>query len=57
VLLIEAIRSAFDNSNEDLQLTMAVPVSPLILDLGYDLSGLKKGIDFFNLMAYDIHGG
>jgi chitinase len=56
VLLIEAIRSAFDNSNEDLQLTMAVPVSSLILDLGYDLSGLAKGIDFFNLMTYDIHG-
>jgi chitinase len=56
VLLIEAIRSAFDNANEDFQLTMAVPVDQFTLDKGYDLFGLSKSINFFNLMTYDIHG-
>jgi chitinase len=56
VLLIEAIRSAFNDASGDLLLTMAIPVAKFRLEAGYDLAALSKGISFFNLMTYDIYG-
>lgn len=56
VLLVEEIRSAFDDAPEDLTLSMAVPAADWRLTAGYDLSALAEGLDFFNVMSYDIHG-
>jgi chitinase len=55
-LFVQAIRDAFDAASEDLELSMAVPVAAWRLAEGYDLPALAQGLDFFNLMAYDIHG-
>jgi chitinase len=55
-LLVRAIRDAFDAASVDLQLSMASPVAAFRLNDGYDLPTLAKGLDFFNLMTYDIHG-
>ena len=44
VLLIEAIRLAFDNAKEDLQPMMAISVDQFTLDMGYDLPGLATFI-------------
>jgi chitinase len=49
-------RDAFDAASVDLQLSMATPVAAVNLDAGYDLPTLAKGLDFFNIMTYDIHG-
>lgn len=35
---------------------MAITVSPTRLSTGYNLPALAPYVDFFNLMAYDIHG-
>lgn len=55
-LLVDAIRAAFDAAPVALELTMAVPIFQGKLTDGYDLPALAKGLDFFNLMAYDVHG-
>jgi chitinase len=59
-LLIQEIRSVFaqvkQNKGIDLLLTMAVPVNPEKLSDGYDLQSLTPNVDWYNLMAYDIHG-
>jgi chitinase len=56
VLLVEEIRAAFDAAPEDFVLSMAVPAADWRLVEGYDLSALAEGLDFFNVMTYDIHG-
>ncbi|KAI2491274.1 hypothetical protein MHU86_23293 [Fragilaria crotonensis] len=55
-LLVDAIRAAFDAAPVALELTMAVPIFQGKLTDGYDLPALAKGLDLFNLMAYDVHG-
>jgi chitinase len=54
--LLEAIRTAFDESSMELELSMASAIASYRLDAGYDLSTLARYLDFFNLMTYDIHG-
>jgi chitinase len=56
VLLVKAIRSAFDDADEGLQLTMAIPIASFRLEAGYNLPALAGGVNFFNLMTYDIYG-
>ena len=58
VQLVKAIRSAFDDADEDLQLTMAIPVASFRLQDGYNLPALANndGVNFFNLMTYDLYG-
>lgn len=55
-LLVQAVRTAFNNIPEDFEISMAVPISTSKLDVGYDLVSLSQNLDFLNLMAYDIHG-
>lgn len=57
-LLIQAIRDAFDAAapSVDLQLSVATPIADFRLDEGYDLPTMAQGLDFFNIMTYDIHG-
>ena len=37
-------------------LSAAISVSKTILDQGYDFPALQSRVDFFNVMAYDMHG-
>lgn len=54
VLLAEEIRSAFDKSGKEFLLTIALPgISWQLLD--YDVMGLSKHVDWFNLMSFDYH--
>lgn len=55
-LLIQAVRDAFNAVPEDFEISMAIPISTSKLDVGYNLVSLSENLDFFNLMAYDIHG-
>ncbi|KAL7501033.1 hypothetical protein ACHAWT_009188, partial [Skeletonema menzelii] len=59
-LLIQEVRHQFTIAKEtkgvDLLLTMAVPVNPSKISDGYDLKSLSPNVDWYNLMAYDIHG-
>ena len=65
-LLVSAIRLALDEAtatasstagnNKRYLLTMAIPINPTKLQEGFDLAKLKKDVDWFHLMAYDIHG-
>ena len=55
-LLVGAIRAAFNDAADDLTLSMAVPAAEWRLVEGYDLLALAEGLDFFNIMSYDIHG-
>lgn len=59
-LLIQEVRHQFNIAKEtkgvDLLLTMAVPVNPSKISDGYDLKSLSPNVDWYNLMAYDIHG-
>jgi chitinase len=56
VLLCDELRKYFDAAPEDFELTIAVPASTDRFDVGFDFGGLAKSIDFFNVMAYDLHG-
>ena len=59
-LLIREIRHEFDQVKKDkgidLLLTIAVPINPFKLSDGYDLQSLTPHVDWYQLMAYDIHG-
>eukprot|EP00567_Pseudictyota_dubia_P005800 CAMPEP_0197449198 /NCGR_PEP_ID=MMETSP1175-20131217/20345_1 /TAXON_ID=1003142 /ORGANISM="Triceratium dubium, Strain CCMP147" /LENGTH=895 /DNA_ID=CAMNT_0042981233 /DNA_START=206 /DNA_END=2894 /DNA_ORIENTATION=+ len=55
-LLVEAIRTAFDDGGHDFLITMAIPVSEFRLGEGYDLLSLSQNLDWFNIMTYDIAG-
>lgn len=59
-LLVQAVRRAFDDAKRtkgvDLLLTMAIPINPFKINDGYDLQSLTPNVDWYNLMAYDIHG-
>lgn len=56
VLLCDELRLYFDAAPEDFELSIAVPASIERFDAGFDFGGLAKSIDFFNVMAYDLHG-
>jgi len=58
VLLVQAIREAFNDVSDELhlELSMAVPISSYFLEKGYNLTALKSGVDYFNIMAYDLNG-
>jgi len=58
VLLVQAIRQAFNDVSDDfhLELNMAVPISSLFLEKGYNLTALKLEVDYFNVMSYDLNG-
>jgi chitinase len=59
-LLVQAVREALDNetllSGKEYLITMAIPISPNKLDTGYDFITLSKVVDWFHIMAYDVHG-
>ena len=38
-------------------LTIPVPVGKSKIDDGYDIPAISAGLDFINLMSYDMHGG
>jgi chitinase len=58
--LIQEVRHQFDIAKQtkgiDLLLTLAIPVNPDKIYDGYDLRALTPIVDWYNLMAYDIHG-
>ena len=54
VLLVEEIRSAFDKSGKKFILTVALPPTGWEID-EYDVNGLSKFVDWFNLMSFDYH--
>jgi chitinase len=54
VLLVEEIRAAFDRSPNDFLLTVALPPTGWEL-YDYDVAGLSKYVDWFNLMTFDYH--
>jgi len=56
VLMTKEIREAFNSAPESFQLTMAVPGNITKLEMGFDLAGLAKHVDWFNIMAYDLWG-
>jgi chitinase len=56
VLLCEELRKFFDAASEGFQLTIAIPASIARFESGFDLGGIAKSVDFFNVMAYDMHG-
>ena len=49
-------REARVTMSNQLLLTLAIPASYHYLEPGYDLARLQKAIDWFNVMAYDMHG-
>jgi len=56
VLMFDELRKYFDAAPEDFELSIAVPASIARFDAGFDLGGISKSVDFFNVMAYDLHG-
>lgn len=54
-LLIQEIREAFDNVNEELLITMAVPAGSWNGKY-FDFQSLKKNINWFGCMTYDFFG-
>jgi chitinase len=53
---VAAVRDAFHAASEDFVISMATPVNTATLSSGYDLPSLASSLDFFNILAYDIHG-
>ncbi|KAL7531751.1 hypothetical protein ACHAXR_007497 [Thalassiosira sp. AJA248-18] len=56
VLLCDELRKYFEDAPEKFELSLAIPASTSRFEVGFDLSSLTKSVDFFNLMAYDLHG-
>ena len=56
VLMTKELREAFNSAPESYQLTVALPGNITKLEMGFDLAGLAKHVDWFNLMAYDLWG-
>ncbi|XP_059164930.1 chitotriosidase-1-like [Physella acuta] len=58
-LLCQQLRAAFDAEavgEKRLLLTAAVAAGKGIIDVAYDVPRLSAAVDFFNVMAYDLHG-
>jgi chitinase len=54
VLLVKEIRTAFNDSGEDYELSLALPATTWEL-LDFDVVGLSEYVDWFNLMSFDYH--
>ncbi len=54
-LLISEIDSSFEIYNDELLITMAIPISNWF-GQWYDFLFLTEYVDFFNVMTYNIHG-
>jgi hypothetical protein len=54
--LVLDLRKAFDDAPEYYEITMSVPLHRSLIDPGYDLITLSQGLDFMNLMAYNLYG-
>ncbi|OAA41490.1 Chitinase II [Beauveria brongniartii RCEF 3172] len=55
VLLMANLRKAFNKVNPGWEITCTIPSSYWYLR-HFDLPGMSKYADYFNLMSYDIHG-
>lgn len=58
-LLCQQLRAAFDSEaagEKRLLLTAAVAAGKGVIDAAYDVPRLSAAVDFFNVMAYDLHG-
>ncbi|KAF2009039.1 glycoside hydrolase family 18 protein [Aaosphaeria arxii CBS 175.79] len=55
VSLMKTLKSTFDRSGRDLELTFTAPSSFWYLRW-FDLPGMMKYADWVNLMSYDLHG-
>ncbi|UKZ47180.1 hypothetical protein TrVGV298_001394 [Trichoderma virens] len=55
VLLLQAVREAFDDSYRSFGITFTAPSSYWYLQW-FDLPGMMKYADWINLMTYDLHG-
>ena len=55
VLMMQAIRDAFDEAGEDFIITVATPVSRTRMGEGFDFPSLLGSVDFFHLMTYNIY--
>lgn len=55
VKLIQELRTRFDEENPEWVITMAVGISNWT-GQWFDFNELKKSVDWFNVMCYDIHG-
>jgi chitinase len=56
VLMTKELREAFNDAPEQFELTVAITGNITKLEMGFDLAGLAKYIDWFNIMAYDLWG-
>jgi len=55
VQLLADIRQRFSRTDPGWQVTLTLPSSYWYLR-GFDLNGMQKYVDWFNVMTYDIHG-
>ncbi|EHL01782.1 putative endochitinase [Glarea lozoyensis 74030] len=55
VTLVSEIRAKFDSIDPGWELTMTLPASYWYLR-GFNVKGLVKYVNWFNVMTYDIHG-
>ena len=56
-LLCEAIRKAFDEAGHpEWLITVATAINPDKIKEGFNMAAMHPHIDWFNMMAYDIHG-
>lgn len=55
VLMVQAIRKAFDDAGESFIITVATPVAASRLNEGFDLAALAESVDFFHIMTYNIY--
>ena len=56
-LLCEAIRNAFrEAGHPEWLITVATAINPDKIKKGFNMAAMHPHIDWFNMMAYDIHG-
>ena len=55
-LMLKAIRDAATAAGKTIYISIAISIDTGTLSAGYNLTALSQQVDFFNLMAYDIHG-
>jgi len=56
VLMTKELRERFNSAPEPFELTVAITGNLTKLEMGFDLEGLAKYVDWFNIMAYDLWG-
>jgi chitinase len=55
VTLLAELRKAFDAQNPGWEISATLPTSYWYLR-GFDVEGMQKYVNYFNLMSYDLHG-